>query len=365
MTSIKTDTFKSNRGLFERLNNDNHPQWANSICGSLKAEDLWEMITGEEICPADADETVIRKHRNKQRQAAALLHNACSVSVRLHIRKEENPKKIWDTLKIRLDSAASDHGRQTLKTKLYSTKPVAGESILIQFEELLLIRDELAGSTEEVDNALLNSIILNSIPCVYKTTLRINISCGNDTNMEFIMNAVKEDESKRTMRNQPPAASDAFYARHNRDPETLEIIDIIGTTSASVTIEIHGIIRIKEANIIDLRIDGAPTATVELTTTPYAIDDPVIHQRIQDSTQAKNAFLTVTLSVSIVANKDTEQEIDQPDAKEKMQELSAFDEIHRRTQNQQIDLQFQLATPPLSPTLPIPALTETMELASD
>jgi hypothetical protein len=217
MTSIKSDIFKSNRGSFERLNNDNYPQWADSMSRTLKAEELWEITTGEETCSVDADAEAIKKHRNRQREAGALLHNACSVSVRVHIGKEEDPKKIWDTLKIRLDSAASDHGRQTLKTKLYSTKPAAGESISIWFEKLLLIRDQLAGSTEEVDDALLKSVILNNIPSVYETTLKIEISRGKDTSIEAIMDAVKEDESRRTLRNQPPAATDAFYARDVRD----------------------------------------------------------------------------------------------------------------------------------------------------
>jgi hypothetical protein len=60
----------------------------------------------------------------------ALLFNACSLPVWVHIGKREDAKKMWDTLMIQLDSAAIDPGCQTLKTNLYSTESVAGEPIL-------------------------------------------------------------------------------------------------------------------------------------------------------------------------------------------------------------------------------------------
>jgi hypothetical protein len=129
----------------------------------------------------------------------------------------EDPQIIWDILMTRLDSAASNAGRQTLKTRLYAMQPATGKSIAVWFEKLLHIRDQLAGSTEAIDDAKLQSVILNNIPIVYETTLKIEISKGKDVSIETIMDVVKEDESCRALRNKPPAATDAFLARELTD----------------------------------------------------------------------------------------------------------------------------------------------------
>jgi hypothetical protein len=112
-TISKPDTFKCKRGFFERLNSDNHLQWSGSMIRVLKAESLWKIVTGEETCPKNTNETSgtisepIKAYRKRQNEAGALLYNACSVSARIHIGKLEDPKIIWETLKTRLDPAAS------------------------------------------------------------------------------------------------------------------------------------------------------------------------------------------------------------------------------------------------------------------
>jgi hypothetical protein len=210
----KNDVFKSSCGSFDRLNNENYPQWSASMMRLLKAEGLWKIVTGDEICPVITGEhdgmtpeaaqnyqkRKVEDYLKRQDEASVLLHNACCVSTRVHIGKLEDPQTIWDTLKTRLDSAASDAGRQTLKTRLYAMQPATGESIAIWFEKLLHIRDQLAGSTEAIDDAQLRSVILNNIPVVYETTLKMEISKGKDVSIETIMDAVKEDESHRALR---------------------------------------------------------------------------------------------------------------------------------------------------------------------
>jgi hypothetical protein len=232
----KNDVFKSSRGSFDRLNNENYPQWSASMMRLLKAEGLWKIVTGDEICPVITGEhdgmtpeaaqnyqkRKVEDYRKQQDEASVLLHNACCVSTRVHIGKLEDPQTIWDTLKTRLDSAASDTGRQTLKTRLYAMQPATGESIAVWFEKLLHIRDQLAGSTEAIDDAQLRSVILNNIPVVYETTLKIEISKGKDVSIETIMDAVKEDESRRALRNKPPAATDAFLARELTDTKDVD-----------------------------------------------------------------------------------------------------------------------------------------------
>jgi hypothetical protein len=182
----KNDVFKSSRGSFDRLNNENYPQWSASMMRLLKAEGLWKIVTGDEICPVITGEhdgmtpeaaqnyqkRKVEDYQKRQDEASVLLHNACCVSTRVHIGKLEDPQTIWDTLKTRLDSAASDAGRQTLKTQLYAMQPATGESIAVWFEKLLHIRDQLAGSTEAIDDAQLRSVIQKTYLSYTKRLLR-------------------------------------------------------------------------------------------------------------------------------------------------------------------------------------------------
>jgi len=140
----KKDMFKSMRGTFERLNT-NYSQWSASMKRALKADGLWRIVGGSEKCPEDpatsnnpansgstvtssADITsasaidfTLAKLSFLKRQDEALLHDACSVGVRSHIEHLQSPEDIWNTLKARMNSAASEIGRQTLKARFHPT----------------------------------------------------------------------------------------------------------------------------------------------------------------------------------------------------------------------------------------------------
>lgn len=216
------DTFKTSHGSFERLTSDNYPQWSASMSRLLKAEELWEIVNGEENCPKPSDASndttdSIRAFNKRMNKAGVLLHNACSLPIRVYIEKLDNPAEIWKALKARVDSAASNAGRQTLKTKLYTTKPIPGESISIWFEKLLQIRNQLSGSSEEIDDTELRSVLQTGIPAALETALKIELKYSKDASIESIMDAVKEEESMRALRNQPAAATDAFYAKRSKE----------------------------------------------------------------------------------------------------------------------------------------------------
>ena len=97
------DTFKHPKGSYERLNTNNYPTWSNSTRRLLRAICAWSIVAGDEVAPTVPTENSffvlvatakkeLDDYRQRQEDAAFIIYNSCSASLRSYIDQIDCPK---------------------------------------------------------------------------------------------------------------------------------------------------------------------------------------------------------------------------------------------------------------------------------
>ncbi len=120
--SVKTPQFyKCQYGRVELLNDENYPDWSNTLIFFLTADKTWSIVVGTEeapqALPANASAARHAEYRKELLEFQARSARACSMiissvtpSYKCFLFGKTNPKDMWDILKNRLDSLTSNSG---------------------------------------------------------------------------------------------------------------------------------------------------------------------------------------------------------------------------------------------------------------
>lgn len=191
---------------------------------TLKAISAWEIVSGQEqLLPvtmgnsaAAIASTQLRLAFIQRRDdAAALIYNSCSDSVRVHIDDIDEPDEMWTVLAERLDSSNTAIGRQAIYRRFTELRPVPGAPIDEYFTQLLEIRNQIAGTAEAISDIAFKIHVFSTLPAIFDVTARMQQNMPNAT-IESILDALKEDERIRQMRSLPDAATDALSVQTQR-----------------------------------------------------------------------------------------------------------------------------------------------------
>ncbi|KAH8152155.1 uncharacterized protein LAJ45_03581 [Morchella importuna] len=225
MTSSTKDIFKHPKGSFDRLTPSNYSSWKNSMRRLLRALLAWKIVSGDEEIPPvagpnDEEEEIERCRKRRQdfeqrrEDAAAVIYNSCSSPVRIYIDEVDDPEEMWTILAERLDTACSAVGRQTIYRNFMALRPVPGAPIGDYFSRLLELRNQIAGTEEAISDIAFKTHIFSTLPTSFEVTSKIQQNRA-DATIENIIDALKEDESIRSMRTQPDSMTEAFYSGVN------------------------------------------------------------------------------------------------------------------------------------------------------
>jgi hypothetical protein len=218
--SSKKDIFKHVKGCFDRLTNKNYPAWAENMRFLLQSIDGWNIVIGEEDEPdkpaADADRDTKRDYKadckdywSRYREAAGAIFNACSEEVRVFLKGMQDPEHMWDTLVEKMDNSSTATGRQQVCREFLASRPVPGAPIGDYFARLSELRNQLAGTDEEISESMYKSHLLNTLPKVFEMTVKFQQNLP-DATVDDVINALLEDERNRMMRTQMDAAAEAL-----------------------------------------------------------------------------------------------------------------------------------------------------------
>lgn len=221
------DTFKHPKGSYERLNATNYPTWSNSTRRLLRSLRAWSIITGDEITPVIPEAGVattnavaiakknLAEFQQRQEDAALVIYNSCSASLRSYIDQIDDPKNMWDTLDKQLNTAKSAVGRQAIFRQFMELKPTAGEPIGEWFTKLLELKNQVVNTPEAITDVMFKTHVFTSLPDSFEVTSKIQQNNPNAT-IEEVIEALKEDEKIRNMRIKPDATTDAFLSTRGR-----------------------------------------------------------------------------------------------------------------------------------------------------
>jgi hypothetical protein len=111
-----------------------------------------------------------------------MLHNACSVGVRIYIDDSFDPAKMWKTLDEKVNTAGTSVGRAALYNAFTTIKPTPGHPIGDFFTKLLEIRNQNIGTSEAIPDMMFKSHVFHSLPEVFDITVRM---LPRETCLEF------------------------------------------------------------------------------------------------------------------------------------------------------------------------------------
>ena len=220
------DTFKHPKGSYERLNATNYPTWSNSTRRLLRALRAWSIVAGDEVAPviptAGIGLSGIAKAKKdledfvqRREDAALVIYNSCSATLRSYIDKIDDPKTMWDTLDKQLNTAKSAVGRQAIFWQFMELKPTVGDSIGEWFTKLLELKNQVEGTPEAITPIMFKTHVFASLPDSFEVTSKIQQNNPTAT-LEEVIEALKEDEKIRDMRTKMESTTDAFYTARGR-----------------------------------------------------------------------------------------------------------------------------------------------------
>lgn len=136
---------------------------------------MWKIIEDTEHRPlnppADATKSEIdcchaeqKSFDKRKRECITILKAACSESVRPYVSLLRCPIEIWETLKRKFSGTATAHARFALVTKFYHILLEDGEPLEDFFAKLIVIRDQLRGTSDEIMDSQFKVHVIRSMP---------------------------------------------------------------------------------------------------------------------------------------------------------------------------------------------------------
>lgn len=222
-------------GSFDKLTTDNYASWAEDMKLFLNAQDCWDLVTGEEQPPppppsppptgkggprpAENSARAQNSFIQRQRKAAAIIHNACSAPTRalLDKGKLDDPTDMWETLRRRCDIAQTPSGIVAIRKAFVNLRPEPGRPIMEFIAKLLELSDMASETRHKPSDGLVLSRILQCAPSnladtveVLKTQTDLTLGHAIDKLIEAERNLTliarlssPEGESERRQRDDP------------------------------------------------------------------------------------------------------------------------------------------------------------------
>jgi hypothetical protein len=158
-----SDMYKHPKGSFPRLTTLNYAAWKGNMRRILRAILAWNIVDGTGsipplegpgATPAERSAAELRRTNYIQRRedAATVIYNVCSVSVRIYIDDIDDPEDMWLTLGERCNTASTAVGWQALYQQFMSMKVVPGAPIGNYFSSLLEIQNQIVRSSEAISD---------------------------------------------------------------------------------------------------------------------------------------------------------------------------------------------------------------------
>lgn len=141
--------------------------------------------------------------------AANIIYNSCEKSIKVYIANLDDPAAMWDILAKRMNAAATSVGRQLIHTRFNNSRPVPGQPISDYFSHLLELRNEIAGTAEQISDAGFKAHLWNTLPSSFQISVKVWQQKPNAT-IEEIMDGIRQDEEQASAQTLPQASGSAL-----------------------------------------------------------------------------------------------------------------------------------------------------------
>ena len=195
--------YRCTYGETPKLTSTNYSTWSSDIAAFLRAEDVLEIVRGNEAPPPVGNNQAAIKKTDKYRarvgKAFAIIVSSCSQRIKTHIKGMEDPTEIWAILKEKLDSASSRAGQLALVRTFHMLWQLDSNTSINQYiSQLMDIRTQLAGTNEEMSDVRLVSHILTTLPALYESIINtITFAPLEQQTLDNVVNTLSEAGKNR------------------------------------------------------------------------------------------------------------------------------------------------------------------------
>jgi hypothetical protein len=184
--SIKTcEYYKCQYGRVELLNDENYPDWSNTVKFFLTADKTWSIVVGTEVAPrappanaavARREEyrTLLLEFQARSAKACSMIISSVSSSYKQFLFGKTNPKDMWDTLKRQLDSLTSNSGPFIRRDQFLNERHSGKVPISTFFAKLQQYQAQLASTRLPISDFELMSHVLkgDTLDSRFKATVK-------------------------------------------------------------------------------------------------------------------------------------------------------------------------------------------------
>jgi hypothetical protein len=209
-STISTKTrehYKCQYSRVELLNNENFPNWSNTLIFFLTANKTWSIVDGTKVAPRapPANAAAPRRdvYRNELLEFQARSAKACSMIIssvssayKQFLFGKTNPKDMWDILKTRLDSLTSNSGPFIRQDQFLNERFTSKGPISTFFAKLQQYQAQLASTQLPISNFELMSHVLkgDTLDSRFKATVKtLRLQLGTLTWNSLTQILINED----------------------------------------------------------------------------------------------------------------------------------------------------------------------------
>jgi hypothetical protein len=158
----------ANYGSIEKLTMLNYFSWKQSMTFHLNSLRVLDIVNGTRTpLPPNASRERREESEKEAALASSVIHGACSTGVHGYLTGIMDPHEMWIKLQTQFDSATSASSRETILFNLGTARPEHGEPITDFISRIIVLRERLVGSPEEVDDAKFIRYLLRALPAEY------------------------------------------------------------------------------------------------------------------------------------------------------------------------------------------------------
>ena len=158
--------FTCKYGTTDFLTARNYHTWKHDIMDFLASDDALEITLGTEEAPHGNATALARDYRKRSGRAFGMIRSSTDPEVRLFVNSLEHrdPARLWVALREKYDTSLSQAGRISILERFHTSTMKPDTSVSVYISTLKSMRQELAGSEEEITERVLLARLLSTLP---------------------------------------------------------------------------------------------------------------------------------------------------------------------------------------------------------
>ena len=169
--------------------------WARNVRAFMRGEDCLKIVLRDEEEPAANNYTRWKEFHTRKGAAYTLIFASCTLEIQEYISGIDEPADMWDTLRAKLDGAASRAGRTMIARQFNQSKPETNQAIQSYIAKLLQYRRRLAGTDQAISDEAFSSHLISTLPMTFNSFVDIVLHQAEGYTVENLISKVVEAEA--------------------------------------------------------------------------------------------------------------------------------------------------------------------------